>query len=69
MHQFAESFEQINKMETFSHHDVGGVQISANTEANAESATCNDAIVCAEIVENANEIFGTTVAKIEYEND
>lgn len=56
-------------MEAFTYHDAGGVQISSDFETNIESASRNDAIVRVETAENADQIFGTTVAEVEYEND
>lgn len=56
-------------METFAHHDVSGIQISSDFEANIESEACDDAVVCTEITKNANQILGTTVEKVQHEND
>lgn len=69
MHQFVASIEQTDEMETFAHYDVGGVQIGSHFETNVKSETCNDAIVCAEIAENANQILGTTMEEVEYEDN
>jgi len=69
VHQFVESVEQIDEMETFADHDVGGIQIGSNSKTNPKSATRNDAAVCAEVAKDANQIFGTTVEKVEHEND
>lgn len=55
-------------METFAHHDVGGVQVGTDFEANIESQTCDDAAVRTEIAENADQIFGTAVEKVQYED-
>lgn len=69
MHQFVESVEQADEMEALAYHDACGVQIGADSEANTESASRNDAAVCPQIAENADQIFGATVAQVEYEND
>lgn len=48
--------------------DAGCFQIRPNFEANFKSSACHDTIVCVEIIKNADQVFGTTVEKIQYEN-
>lgn len=55
-------------MEAFAGYDVGRVQSGTDFEANAKSAPRLDAAIRVEIIENANEISGTTVAKNQHEN-
>ena len=68
LHKPLENFEQTDKMEAFTCHDVGGVQGSAHTKANPQSSACIDAAVCVEVAENANQVFGQAVAKNQYED-
>lgn len=62
LHKFVAHFEQINEMEAFACYDVGCIQSGSNIETSAQSAPRSYAIVRVEIVENANEILGTTMA-------
>lgn len=55
-------------MEAFASHDVGRIQSSTDSEAHAQSAPWLDAAVCIEAIENADKVFGTTMAKDEYED-
>lgn len=56
-------------METFARHDAGRIQSGTDFETNTESASWLDAIVRIEIVENANKVFGSTMAQDEYEDN
>lgn len=55
-------------MEAFTGYDVGRVQSGTDFEANTESAPRLNAAIRVKIIKNANEIFGTTMAKNQYEN-
>lgn len=68
MHKFIANSQQTDEMETFSRYDAGSFQGGANFKAHIKSSSCIDAAVCTEIIENANQILGTTVAQDEYEN-
>lgn len=49
--------------------DASCIQISANIEANPQSSQCHDAAVRSEIVEDANQVLGKTVAQNEHEDN
>lgn len=55
-------------MEAFTGYDVGSVQSGTDFEANAQSTPRLDAAIRIETIEDANEIFGSTMAKNQYEN-
>jgi len=48
--------------------DVSCLQIGTYFKTYIESEARNDAVVCFEIIENANEISRSAVEKDEYEN-
>lgn len=55
-------------MEAFASDDASCFQGGSNTEASAQSATRSNAVIRIEIVENANEILGPTMAQNQHEN-
>lgn len=49
--------------------DAGCFQIGAHLKANFESQTRSLAAVRVKVIENANEIFGSSMAQVKYENN
>jgi len=49
--------------------DVGCFQISTHSKTNLESQTRSFAVVRVKAIENANKIFGSSVAQVKYENN